>query len=68
MTNLETILKDLEEHYGGYHTNVPRNVVSDLLPPDIKLNPSGMTGGDRMTAHKYAKNYSLFYIFRKFMT
>ena len=60
MTNLETILKDLEEHYGGYHTNVPRNVVSDLLPPDIKLNPSGMTGGDRMTAHKYAKNYSLF--------
>ncbi len=51
---------EIEQHYGGYHTNVPRNIVSDLLPHNIKLNPSGMTGGDRMTAHKYAKNYSLF--------
>ena len=58
MNNLEARLIDLEENFGGYHTNVPRNKISELTPADIKLNPAGMTGGDRMTKHGYAKHYA----------
>jgi len=50
-------LQQLEEHFGGYHNNVPRNKISELAPP-TKYNPSGMSGGDRMTRHGYAKYYS----------
>ena len=50
-------LKQLEEHFGGYHNNVPRNKISELAPK-IKYNPNGMSGGDRMTRHGYAVHYS----------
>lgn len=60
MIGSEQWFKEIEQHYGGYHTNVPRNVVSDLMPKESALNPLGMTGGDRMSNHKYAKNYSTF--------
>lgn len=58
MNDLENWLKAQEEHFGGFHKNVPRNVTSDLLPPGTQLNPNGMTGGDRMTVHRYAKAYA----------
>lgn len=50
-------LKQLEEHFGGYHNNVPRNKISELAPK-TKYNPNGMSGGDRMTRHGYAVHYS----------
>ena len=50
-------LQQMEENFGGYHNTVPRNKVSPLAPP-TKYNPSGMSGGDRMTRHGYAKYYS----------
>jgi hypothetical protein len=57
MIGSEQWLKDTEQHFGGYHTGVPRNIISTLAPP-TKLNPNGMTGGDRMTTHGYGKYYS----------
>lgn len=59
MIELENWLKEQEQHFGGFHNNVLRNVVSDFLPPGTQLNPNGMTGGDRMTVHRYAKHYSI---------
>ena len=47
----------MEEHFGGYHNTVPRNKISPLAPK-TKLNPAGMSGGDRMTRHGYATYYS----------
>lgn len=58
MTTLEITLKDLEEHFGGLQKNVVRNKISKLTPSDVKFNPDGMTGGDRMTQHGYAKHYA----------
>lgn len=60
MTNLEIWLQNMEEHYGGYHTKVIRNKISSLTPKldKEKLNLEGMTGGDRMTHHNYAKHYA----------
>ena len=50
-------LQQMEEKFGGYHNTVPRNKVSPLAPK-TKLNPAGMSGGDRMTRHGYATYYS----------
>lgn len=50
-------LQQMEENFGGYHNTVPRNKVSPLAPK-TKLNPAGMSGGDRMTRHGYATYYS----------
>jgi hypothetical protein len=48
-----------EAKYGGIHTNVKRNKVSqfDRRTPD-EVATGGMTGGDRMFHHGYAKYYS----------
>lgn len=56
--NIEKHLKELEELFGGYHTNIKRNKISELMSQDTKLNPAGMTGGDRMSRHGYAKYYA----------
>jgi acid stress-induced BolA-like protein IbaG/YrbA len=58
MKDLENWLKQQEQYFGGFHNKVPRNVISDLFPNDAYLEPSGMTGGDRMTVHRYAKHYA----------
>jgi hypothetical protein len=60
MIGSEEWLKEMEQHYGGYHTNVPRNKISELTPDTdkAKLNPGGMSGGDRMSVHRYAKHYA----------
>lgn len=58
MKDLENWLKQQEQHFGGFHNKVPRNVVSNLLPLGARLEPTGMTGGDRMTVHRYAKAYA----------
>lgn len=52
-------LQDMEEHYGGFHNGVFRNNTSKSKPLLDKVNPKGMTGGDRMgkTHHNYAKHY-----------
>lgn len=50
-------LQQLEEHFGGYHTDIPRNITSKLSPVK-KYKTVGMTGGDRMTRHGYAVHYS----------
>ena len=52
-------LQAMEQFYGGYHTDVPRFSVSEHDPRTEKqIANRGMTGGDRMTTHGYAKWYS----------
>lgn len=52
-------LQEMEKFYGGYHTGIFRNNTSKAQPEKDKLNPKGMTGGDRMGKdhHNYAKHY-----------
>ena len=48
-----------EKRFGGYVTNVKRNKVSKLDPRSSKeISYGGMTGGDRMMIHGYARHYS----------
>lgn len=48
-----------EMKYGGMITNVPRNKVSPHDPrTKTQLKQGGMTGGDRMHNHGYAKDYA----------
>ena len=50
-----------EYFYGGYVTEIKRNVVSDKdLRSNDEINRGGMTGGDRMSGlyHGYGKYYS----------
>jgi len=48
-----------EMQYGGMHTNVPRKTVSPLDPRSPEeIRSGGMTGGDRMMHHAYAKSYA----------
>ena len=57
--NLENWLKKTEEHFGGLQKNVPRHTVSKHDPrSSIEIKKGGMTGGDRMTQHGYAKYYA----------
>ncbi|OGU15523.1 MAG: hypothetical protein A2076_12705 [Geobacteraceae bacterium GWC2_53_11] len=47
-----------EVQYGGIHKNVPRNKVSPYDPrSEIEIFAGGMTGGDRMRHHGYARFY-----------
>lgn len=56
---LEDVLRGLEQDFGGMHTNVPRLKVSKHDPrTKAELQKGGMTGGDRMTHHKYAGTYA----------
>ncbi|MFZ2038563.1 MAG: hypothetical protein WAV11_01320 [Minisyncoccia bacterium] len=59
MLNLQKELVEKEQQYGGLITNVPRVKVSihDPRTPE-QLKVGGMTGGDRMSKHGYAKKYS----------
>lgn len=48
-----------EIYFGGYKTNIKRKLVSDYdLRSQNEINYRGMTGGDRMLIHGYAKDYS----------
>jgi hypothetical protein len=48
-----------ENKYGGFASNVKRNKVSPKDPRSVKqIRRGGMTGGDRMLHHGYAKKYS----------
>ncbi|KAA3613092.1 MAG: hypothetical protein D8M58_12345 [Calditrichaeota bacterium] len=48
-----------EIKYGGLHTGIKRNKVSDKDPrSEEKLKIGGMRGGDRMFHHNYAGKYS----------
>lgn len=59
MQNLEENLKEIEEYFGGLQTKVPRRIVSPKDPRSIlEIKKGGMTGGDRMTQHGYAKHYA----------
>lgn len=59
MMKLENVLISKEKKYGGRITNVPRNKVSHLDPRSKKaIKTGGMTGGDRMLHHGYAKKYA----------
>lgn len=50
-------LIDTENHFGGYHNDVPRNKISEH-DPRKKMATLGMSGGDRMQHHGYAQYYS----------
>jgi hypothetical protein len=55
----ERWLQSAEIHFGGFVTNVRRNRVSPLDPRSkAEIQSGGMTGGDRMLCHNYAKAYS----------
>lgn len=59
--NLEKLLKEKEEFFGGVVRNVSRNKVSPLDPrTKQELKKGGMVGGDRMTCHRYAEKYAEF--------
>lgn len=50
-----------EQHYGGYHSGVPRRSVSPLDPRSPEsLREGGCVGGDRMSPlhHGYARTYA----------
>lgn len=52
-------LESSELHFGGFVTKVKRNKVSPLDPRNAKeILHGGMTGGDRMLHHGYAKWYA----------
>jgi hypothetical protein len=56
--DLKNELISLEIKYGGIQTNVPRNKVSIHDPRTAEqIATGGMTGGDRMLHHGYAKYY-----------
>lgn len=52
-----------EKQYGGMHTNIPRRKVSSLDPrSSIEIVTGGMTGGDRMSHHGYARYYEKYLV------
>ena len=55
----EKWLQAAEKHFGGYITGVERQRVSGYDPRNEKqIKTGGMTGGDRMFHHNYAKAYA----------
>lgn len=59
IAHLENELISKEIKYGGFVTNIPRHKVSKYDPRSKKeIKQGGMTGGDRMLHHGYARYYS----------
>jgi len=47
-----------ENYYGGFVTNIQRNLISDQDERNFEKSTHRYTGGDRMFHHNYAKYYS----------